>query len=238
VPDLSVNANRCAGSFARQTNFADGHRRFICAQSRFEPYAKYNITLFLELDEAASYFAPRSLAYEPALLRGAVVVRAHARAALVGGNGCLMEWACGVAVKVTAEDGLKIEFGETPEQIIGVQRSCPDKVSEREMGKEDGGSLRIEPAKIFIEPAKGGSRDAGVRCLGSFTGVETDDLPAALVEGVIDLARKNLLVSGTVGIGEIVVIADDCVTGNAERGEGLFNGGQLRGCAVVGEIAA
>ena len=226
------------GSFARQTNFADGHRCFICAQSRFEPYAKYNISLFLEFDEAASYFAPRSLADEPALLRGAVVVLAHARAAFVGGNGRLMEWACGVAVKVTAEDGLKIEFGETPEQIIGVQRSCPDKVSEREMGKEDGGSLRIEPAKIFIEPAKGGSRDAGVRCLGSFTGVETDDLPAALVGGVIDLARKNLLVSGTVGIGEIVVIADDCVTGNAERGEGLFNGGQLRGCAVVGEIAA
>ena len=106
------------------------------------------------------------------------------------------------------------------------------------MGKENGGALRIEPAKVFIEPAKGGSGDAGVLCLGSFTGVETDDLPAALVEGVIDLARKNLLVSGTVGIGEIVVIADDCVTGNAERGEGLFNDGQLRGCAVVGEIAA
>src|SRR5215467_7036394 len=113
LADLSVNASRYAGSFARQTNFANGHRCFIWAQCMFEPYAKYNIiTLFLELDEAASYFAPRSLAYEPTLLRGAVVVRADAGAALVGGNGRLMEWACGVAVKVTAEDGLKIEFGE------------------------------------------------------------------------------------------------------------------------------
>src|SRR5215831_7285771 len=106
------------------------------------------------------------------------------------------------------------------------------------MGKENGGSLRIEPAKVFIEPTKGGNGDAGVLCLGSFTRVETDDLPTAMVEGVIDLTRKNLLVSGTVRIGEIVVIADDCVTGNAERGEGLFNDGQLRGGAVVGEIAA
>ena len=194
--------------------------------------------LLLEFDKAAFYFTARSLTDEPAFLGSAIVVRAHARTAFVGSNGRLMEWACGVAVKVTAEDGLKIEFGETPEQIIGVQRSCQDKVSEREMGKEDGGSLRLEPAKIFIEPAKGGSRDAGVRCLGSLTGVETDDLPAAMVETVIDLARKNLLVSGTVRIGEIVVIADDCVTGNAERGEGLFNDGQLLGCAVVGEIAA
>lgn len=112
-------------------------------------------------------------------------------------------------MKVTAEDGLKIEFGETPEQIIGVQWSCQDKVSEREVGKENGGALRIEPAKVFIEPGKGGSGDAGVLCLGSFTGVETNDLPAAMVKRVIDLARKNLLVSGTVGIGEIVVIADD-----------------------------
>jgi hypothetical protein len=86
----------------------------------FEPYAKYNITLLLELDEAASYFARRSLADEPALLRSAVVVRADAGAAFIGGNGRLMEWACGVAVKVTAEDGLKIEFGETAEQNIGV----------------------------------------------------------------------------------------------------------------------
>src|ERR1051325_101405 len=106
------------------------------------------------------------------------------------------------------------------------------------MGKENGGSLRIELAKVFIEPAKGGSGDAGFLCFGSFTGVETDNLPPAMVERVIDLARKNLLVSRTVGIGEIVVIADDCMTGNAERGEGLFNDGQLREGAVVGEIAA
>src|SRR4030095_5907502 len=116
-----------ACSFARQKNLANGHRCLICAQSMFEPYAKYNITLLLELDEAASDFAPRSLAEEPALLRGAVVVLAHAGAAFVGGNDRLMEWECGVAVKVTAEDGLKIEFGETPEQIIGVQWSCQDK---------------------------------------------------------------------------------------------------------------
>src|SRR5215472_13978585 len=122
--------------FAQQTNFANGHRCFICVQSMFEPYAKYNITLLLKLDEAASYFAPRSLADEPALLRGAVVIRADAGAAFVGGNGRLMEWTCGVAMKVTAEDGLKIESGETPKQIIGVQRSCQDKISEREMSKE------------------------------------------------------------------------------------------------------
>jgi hypothetical protein len=45
LQDLRVKASRCDGSFARQTNFADGHRSFIWAQSMFEPYAKYNISV-------------------------------------------------------------------------------------------------------------------------------------------------------------------------------------------------
>ena len=50
LADLSVNASRWAGSFARQTNFANGHRCFICAQSRFEPYAKYNSMFWLRAE--------------------------------------------------------------------------------------------------------------------------------------------------------------------------------------------
>jgi hypothetical protein len=43
---MRVKASRCEGSFARQTNFADGQRSFICSASIFEPYAKYNISAF------------------------------------------------------------------------------------------------------------------------------------------------------------------------------------------------
>jgi hypothetical protein len=71
--------------------------------------------LLPELDEAAFYFAPRSLADEPAFLRGAVMVRANAGAAFVGGSDGLLERVCSVAVKVTAEDSLEIEFGKTAE---------------------------------------------------------------------------------------------------------------------------
>src|SRR6478672_8964144 len=106
------------------------------------------------------------------------------------------------------------------------------------MGKEYGGSTRVEPGKVFIHPIKGSRGDASVLCLGSLAGIEPDDLPTAMIEGVVDLARKDLLVSGTVGIGEMVVIADDCVTRNAKRGEGLFDDRQLRGGAIVGEITA
>src|SRR4029077_8859212 len=44
--DLRLKASRCEGSFARQTNFADGQRSFICTACIFEPYAKYNISVF------------------------------------------------------------------------------------------------------------------------------------------------------------------------------------------------
>jgi len=74
----------------------------------------------VKLDEATFYFAPRSPADEPAFLRRAVVVRANAGAAFVGGSGSLMEWARGIAVKVTAEDSLDIKLIKTAEQIIGI----------------------------------------------------------------------------------------------------------------------
>lgn len=106
------------------------------------------------------------------------------------------------------------------------------------MGKDNGRSSGVESGKIFIQPVKGFCGDAGLGCLGSFTGIQPDDLPAAMIEGVIDLVRKNLLVSGTVGIGEMIVIADDSVTGNAKDGKGVFDEGQLRRCAIVGEVAA
>src|SRR5262249_62413969 len=124
------------------------------------------------------------------------------------------------------------------EQITGVQRPSPSTVPKRKMSEDNGGSLGIEPGKIFIEPGKGFCGDVGLVCLGSFTGIEPDDLPAAMIEGVIDLVRKNPLVRGTIGIGEVIVIADNGVTRNAEGGEGLFDDGQLRRRAVVGEIAA
>jgi hypothetical protein len=52
------------------------------------------------------------------------------------------------------------------------------------------------------------------------------------------LVWKNLFVRGTVGIGEMIVIADNGVTRHAEGGEGFFDDGQLLRLAVVGEIAA
>ena len=192
----------------------------------------------MELNKAAFHFARRSLADEPAFLRGAVVVRADARATFIGGDAGVLEFARGVAVIMAAEDRLEIELVKAVEQIIGVQRSRPDICPEGKMGKENGGSPCIQPRKIFIEPGKGLWGDAGLVCFGSFTGIEPDDLPVAMVEGVIDLILENPLVRGTVGIGEIIVIADNGVTRNAKGSERLFNYGQLRWRAVVGEVAA
>ncbi len=80
----------------------------------------------LELNEAAFHFAGRSLANEPAFLRGGVVVRADAGAAFVGGNDGVLEFARSVAVKMTAEDRLEIELVKAAEEIIGVQWSSED----------------------------------------------------------------------------------------------------------------
>ena len=44
------------------------------------------------------------------------------------------------------------------------------------------------------------------------------DLPNAMIEGVVDLGRKDLLVSGTVGIGEMVVIAGYIISIGDESG--------------------
>jgi len=106
------------------------------------------------------------------------------------------------------------------------------------MGEHNGRSSGVEPGKIFIQPGEGFCRDGGLVCLGPFTGIEPDDLPAAMLEGVIDLVWKDLLVRGTIGIGEMIVIADDGVTWNAKGGKRLFDEGQLRWRAIVGEIAA
>ena len=63
----------------------------------------------MKFDEPAFYFAVHCLTNKPAFLGRTIVVRAHARAAFVGGDDRVPERTFGEPVKVAAEDGLKVQ---------------------------------------------------------------------------------------------------------------------------------
>jgi hypothetical protein len=63
----------------------------------------------VKFDEAAFYFTVHCLTNKPAFLGRTIVVRADARAASIGGDDRVPKRALGEPVKVTAEDGLKVQ---------------------------------------------------------------------------------------------------------------------------------
>ena len=70
----------------------------------------------------------------------------------------------------------------------------------------------------------------------AFGGIEPDELPAAMLEGVIKAARKDLLPGGAVRGRGVIVVADDRMEIHAEGAEHVAHGGQFRGLAMIREV--
>ncbi len=67
------------------------------------------VIVLAKFDEPPFYFAVHSLTNEPAFLGRTIVVRAHTRAASVGGDDRVPERAFGESVKMAAEYRLEVQ---------------------------------------------------------------------------------------------------------------------------------
>src|SRR5687767_891576 len=93
---------------------------------------------------------------------------------------------------------------------------------------EDGGwDFAIEFAKVFIEPKQGGGRNAGILIARAFRGVEADEVPAVVREGIVELVWKHFVIGSAIGVGRVIVIAYDDVIGNAEVVQDFAHGLQM-----------
>jgi len=86
-------------------------RRSLKELHRGERRSELSASCFIrtKFDEVAFYFAVHCLTDKPAFLGRTVVVRAHARAASIGGDDRVPERTFGEPVKVAAENGLKVQ---------------------------------------------------------------------------------------------------------------------------------
>src|SRR6266516_4226536 len=148
-------------------------------------------------------------ANEVTLFLGAVVVVALQGATAVGRKHDFFCAAFGEPVVVPAEDRLQIEFAKAIQQFIGVGGTIGHSGAQREMGQDHGWLLLVQPGQVIVEPLESGRLDFGFFVVLPFAGVQADELPAAMIEVVVEMRREALGISLAVGLRPIIVVADD-----------------------------
>jgi len=143
----------------------------------------------------------------------------------------------GVAVPVAAKGTAEVESIESVEKGAGIQRAAEDTVAQGEMGADDGGFCAVEGGKGGIEPGEGRGLNEGEEDFAVVGGIEADELPAGVLEVVVDGAGEDLVEGGVAVIRGVVVIANGGVEGDSEGTEDVLYSGELPGETVIGEIA-
>ena len=154
-----------------------------------------------------------------ALLGCAIVVVATDSAAAVGGERDSPSAAFGEAVEMAVEHGHEVKVPEAIEEIVGVQRAHRHNDAERKVGEDDRGPGRIQLAEIIVKPAERGWLNLRILITRSVARIQTDELPAAVFEMVIQASRKGLVPGGTVGVGNVIVVPYHSVKGHAQRAQ-------------------
>jgi len=176
-------------------------------------------------------------AEEIAFLGRAIIVLPPPGAASAVGDSSVLEMALGIAVPVTAEGAAKVEAVEAGEEIAGVERAAKNAVAEREMGADEGGFCAVQRGKRGVEPGEGGRLDVREEDMAALRGIEADELPAGVLEVIIDGAGEDHVERGVVRVGGVVVIADCGVKGNAEAAEDILYGRELFQVAIFAKVA-
>ena len=73
--------------------------------------------------------------------------------------------------------------------------------------------------------------------VGVLRAIEAEELPAAVLERVVELSGKGRVVAGAVAIDDEIMVSWHGMEGCAEFAEGCAQGDILRGFAAVGEVA-
>lgn len=165
------------------------------------------------------------------------MVVAFVGAAAIGGEHNSGGDPFGERVIMTAEHGLQIEVEETVEEGIGVARAIIHVHPHRKMGEKDGRLARVQLGQMFIEPAQGFRRDPGLLVMRPFGRVQPEELPAAIVEMVVQCGRKRRRVSGPIGVGMVIMISDHGPERAAPGAKDLFDQLEVFAVALIGQIA-
>ena len=93
--------------------------------------------------------------------------------------------AFGKPVEMAGEGSLQVELAKPIQQRISIIGTISDICPKWKVGEKDGRCSFIEPRQIIIEPAERLLRNAGLLVTLAFSRIESDELPAAMMEVVI-----------------------------------------------------
>ena len=83
---------------------------------------------------------------------------------------------------MAAESGAQVEFEETAQQVIRIQRAHGYSSAKGKMREQNRWFAPVELWQGFIEPPQRGWRNCGVLPFHSLRGVKADELPSRVVK--------------------------------------------------------
>jgi len=160
------------------------------------------------------------------------------RAATIGEGEVILLPAISVAVPMAAEDGLQAERFEPFEKVASVGWTVTHVCAQGEMREDDRRFARVEFRPVFIKPLKRGRLNRGLLVALPLRGIQSQELPAIVLEGVVKAARKNAFVSSAVRVGPVVVVADLDMDGDTQGSENVPDHGEISCAPVFCQISA
>jgi len=176
------------------------------------------------------------LADEKAFLCGAIVIGLAERAAAVGHEGSVFEGTLCEPVEMPTKSGLQVVLFEHFEHIFSVFRAHLDGFAEREMGEGDERPVLADFFGGLGQETDGWLVNSCLVSAHTLGAIEANELPAFVVEVVIEAIGKNGVVARPIGLSEVIVISRNGVKGNSEAAENFLYGAEFLFVAMMGEV--
>ncbi len=176
-----------------------------------------------DLHEGPSDTAFFGFAKKEAFLGGTIVIRLAERAATVGDESGVFKPALCEAMKMSTESGLQVMLFKHFEDIFSILRPHPDSFTQREMSEGDKRSGLADFFRCLGQELNRGLVNAGFVRAQSFGAVKRNELPAFVLEIVVEAIGENVVIAASVGLSQVIVISRHRIEGNAEAAENLFN---------------
>ena len=191
-----------------------------------------------DFDKGAAHATVFCLAKKEALVSGPVVIGLTERAAAVGHKSGVLKRTLGEAVKMSAKGRLQVVIDKHFEHILGVLRTHLDGFAEGKMGKGDEWLGLADFFGGFRQEANGRLVNAGLIGAQALCAVERNELPAFVLESVIEAIGKDLIIAAPIGLCHIVMISRDGIERNSKAAEDFLNRPEFLFVAVMREIAS
>src|SRR5436309_3228766 len=104
------------------------------------------------------------------------------------------------------------------------------------MGEKDRRLFLVQPRQVILEPLESSRLNLGLLVEEPLAGVQADELPAPMAEPVIQSQRKPSRVSFTVGLAQIIVVADHRIHRARQQSKEVLNRRKIARFRLVGEV--